>query len=167
MARKVFFSFHFQEDHWRAGQVRNIGTIEGSKPLQDNDWEQLKRRGDYAIKNWIDDQLRGTSCVVVLIGNQTATRKWIQYEIRKGWELGKGVMGIYIHKLLNQFQMSTYGGSSPFNQIYVSTRWGAIDLGRIVPLHDPPYYESTLAYRYIEANIETWVEEAIKLRGSY
>lgn len=32
MARKVFFSFHYQPDNWRVSQVRNIGVIEGNQP---------------------------------------------------------------------------------------------------------------------------------------
>lgn len=167
MARKVFFSFHFQEDCWRTGQVRNIGTIEGNKPIRDNDWEEVKRKGDNAIKNWIDNQLYGTSCIVVLIGNQTSTRKWVQYEIRRGWELGKGIMGVYIHNLLDQNRRSTYVGSSPFNQIYTYTKKGYINLGSIIPLHNPPYQDSKYVYWNIEANIESWVEEAIKLRVFY
>ena len=27
MKRKVFYSFHFDNDNWRAGQVRNMGVV--------------------------------------------------------------------------------------------------------------------------------------------
>jgi hypothetical protein len=37
---KVFFSFHFDLDHWRASQVRNMGLLEGNAELSDNDWSQ-------------------------------------------------------------------------------------------------------------------------------
>ena len=30
MARRVFYSFHYQPDNWRAAMVRNIGSIEGN-----------------------------------------------------------------------------------------------------------------------------------------
>ena len=43
------------------------------------------------------------SCVVVLIGSETASRKWVQYEIEQGWKRGKGVVGIYIHNLKDRF----------------------------------------------------------------
>ena len=36
MIRKVFFSFHYKRDNWRAAQVRNIGVIEGNKTVSDN-----------------------------------------------------------------------------------------------------------------------------------
>lgn len=101
MARKVFYSFHYNNDSWRTSQVRNIGVIEGNRPAPDNDWETVKKGGDPAIKRWIDDQMYGRSCTVVLVGSETAGRKWIEYEIRKSWEEGMGVVGIRIHNLKN------------------------------------------------------------------
>src|SRR6185312_14133538 len=101
MARRVFYSFHFRNDHWRTGQVRNIGIVEGNCEVTDHKWEEVKKGGDKAIQKWIDDNLYGRSCTIVLIGNQTAGRKWINYEIEKSWNDGKGVLGIYIHGLKN------------------------------------------------------------------
>lgn len=56
MARRVFFSFHFAKDAWRAAQVRNMGVVEGNKPLSDNEWEKVKKGGEQAIKKWINEQ---------------------------------------------------------------------------------------------------------------
>jgi hypothetical protein len=80
MARKVFYSFHYQPDCVRASQVRNIGIVEGNSPASDNDWESVARGGDSAIQNWIDNQLSGRTCTIVLIGKDTAGRKWIDYD---------------------------------------------------------------------------------------
>ena len=91
MARRVFFSFHYEADNWRTSQVRNIGVVEGNRPVTDNKWEEIKRGGAKAIQNWIDGQLTGKSCTIVLIGAATAGRKWIKYEIEKSWNDGKGV----------------------------------------------------------------------------
>ena len=71
MARKVFYSFHYVPDNWRVSQVRNIGAIEDNKPAKDNDWETITKGGDKAIEKWIDNQMSGRSCVVVLIGSGT------------------------------------------------------------------------------------------------
>jgi hypothetical protein len=32
-------------------------------------WEEVKKKGNDAIEKWIDDQLKGTSVTVVLIGS--------------------------------------------------------------------------------------------------
>ncbi len=102
MARRVFYSFHYKPDCWRAAQVRNMGVIEGNTPVSDNDWEAVKKGGDKAIKAWIAGQLHGRSCTVVLVGEKTAARKWIKYEIEASWNAGKGVVGICIHNLVLQ-----------------------------------------------------------------
>ncbi|MCX6832968.1 MAG: TIR domain-containing protein, partial [candidate division Zixibacteria bacterium] len=68
MARRVFYSFHYKPDSWRASQVRNIGAIEGNLSVSDNDWENITKGGDAKIQQWIDDQLVGRSCTIVLTG---------------------------------------------------------------------------------------------------
>lgn len=72
--RRTFFSFHYKPDNWRAGQVRNMGVVEGNEPVSDNDWEEVTESGDDAIKEWIDAQMKGRSCAIVLIGSRTAGR---------------------------------------------------------------------------------------------
>lgn len=52
-----------------------------------------------AIKKWINDNMDYRSCVVVLVGEETANRYWVKYEIKKAWNDGKGLLGIYIHNL--------------------------------------------------------------------
>ena len=74
--RQVFFSFHYSNDNWRAAQVRKIGCIDNSSSILDNDWEKVKEKDEYRIKEWIDEQLKKRSCSVVLIGEKTANRKW-------------------------------------------------------------------------------------------
>ena len=65
MARRVFYTFHYEPDCARAARVRNMGVVEGNKPATDNDWERITNGGDKAIQRWIDDQLYGKSCNVV------------------------------------------------------------------------------------------------------
>ena len=85
MARNAFYSFHYKPDNARASQIRNMGVVDGNKPAADNDWETITRGGDEAIERWIIDQLKGRSCAIVLIGQNTAGRKWINYEISTAW----------------------------------------------------------------------------------
>lgn len=160
MKRKTFFSFHFVNDSWRASQVRNIGIVEGNEPVSDNDWEEVKKKGDKAIENWIDNQLKGKSCTIVLIGAETANRKWIKYEIKKSWELGKGVVGIKIHNLKDQKGNQSDEGKNPFEQFTID----GVNMSKIVKTYNPPYKTSTNVYDHIKNNIADWVEEAIKIR---
>jgi hypothetical protein len=163
MARQVFYSLHFDNDNWRASQVRNIGIIEGNRPAPDNDWESIKKAGDRAIQNWIDDQLHYRSCTIVLVGSATAGRKWINYEIEKSWKEKMGVVGINIHNLKDRNGYQSNQGNSPFNGIYVND----ISLSNVLQVYNPPYWDSKDVYNHIASNISNWVDEAIKIRNKY
>ena len=165
MARRVFFSFHYEADNWRTSQVRNIGMVDGNRPVTDNKWEEIKRGGAKAIQDWIDGQLTGKSCTIVLIGAKTAGRKWIEYEIEKSWNDGKGVLGIYIHNLLDSDGEKSTKGRNPFTDFTIKR--DSKKLSSIVKAYDPPYSKSTSVYNHISTNIADWVEEAISIRDNY
>ncbi|MFP7753460.1 TIR domain-containing protein [Thermodesulfobacteriota bacterium B35] len=163
MARRAFYSFHYKPDNWRASQVRNMGVIEGNKPATDNDWETIKRGGDTAIKRWINGQLQGKSVAIVLIGENTAGRKWIKYEIEKAWNDGKGLLGIYIHNLKDKDGKQSSKGRNPFDDFNIN----GVSLAKIVKAYDPPYSTSTNVYSHIKENLSDWIEKAIEIRGNY
>ena len=157
--RQIFYSFHYQNDYWRSMQVRNIGAIEGNKPVSHNDWEEVKKGGDSDIKEWINGQLKHRSCTIVLIGEDTAGRKWINYEIEKSWDDGKGVFGIYIHNLKHSDGKKSSKGSNPFEDLP-----NRGDLSSKISCYNPSSTDSQDVYEWIEDNIEKWVEKAIDAR---
>lgn len=153
MTRKVFYSFHFDNDNWRAGQVRNIGAVEGDKPVNGNKWEDVKSKNDSVIETWIDDNLKDKSCLVVLIGEKTSERKWVLYEIERAWKLGKAVCGVYIHKLEDSNGDQSSKGVNP--------------LSNFIPVFESSYSSSKYVYDDIKNNIADLVEKAIKVRSKY
>lgn len=163
MARKVFYSFHYQPDNWRASQVRNMGIVEGNSPATDNAWEAVEQGGDAGIKNWIDDQMVGRSCAVILIGNKTAGRKWIKYEIEKAWNDRKGVLGIYVHNLKDSTGSLAIKGVNPFDDFTVGN--AGKKLSEVLKVYDPPFATSTSVYRHINDNLAEWIEKAIEIRS--
>jgi hypothetical protein len=165
MARKVLFSFHYKPDNWRVSQVRNAGVVEGNNAVSDNDWETIVGGGDTEIEKWIEKQMSGRSCAVVLIGNQTAGRKWIEHEIVKAWNGSKGVVGVYIHNLKNSRSEQTTKGANPFDS--VTLKQGTVKLSSVVKAYDPPYTTSTYVYDHIKEKLEGWVDEAVKIRSDY
>lgn len=101
MARRVFFSFKYK-DVSRAMVVRNSWVTQGREAagfIDAADFEKLKRQGDAAIKNWIDNQLKGTSVTVVLVGKETCGSRWVKYEIEKSIAIGNGLLGIDVSKI--------------------------------------------------------------------
>ncbi|MFJ8132523.1 TIR domain-containing protein [Streptomyces hydrogenans] len=165
VARRVFFSFRYDLDNWRVQTVKNIGRVEGQSLLTSNQWEDVARNGDAAIQRWIDGQMVGKSCDIVLIGSQTAGRRWVEYEFRKAWSEGKGVVGIHIHQLLDRNRQSTTKGKNPFSGFTLSN--GNVSFDQVVRTYDPVGYNSASAYASITSNIESWVEEAIEIRSRW
>lgn len=163
--RKVFYSFHFVNDFWRTQQVRNIGVIEGEAPVSKNDWEEVKKKGDASIEKWIEDHLSGKSCLVVLIGSETANRPWIKHEIKRAWALGKGVVGVRIHGLKDQESKQGTAGGNPFSAFTLCD--GKVQMDKVVEVYNPPYTVSTDVYDHIASNIEGWIEKAIKIRSEF
>ena len=159
MKRPAFFSFHFDNDIWRANQVRNIGVVDGNQPVSGNEWEAIKRGGDRAIMNWIEGQFKYKQILIVLIGSETASRPWVLYEIRRAWELGKPLMGIRINALENEFGRQSREGQNPFEKIWLNN--GTL-MSQWVPVFTPnPYGTSRDAYNDIRINMGDWVESAI------
>lgn len=163
--RQIFYSFHYKPDCWRASMIRNIGAIEGNKPAPDNDWETIIKNGDEAIKKWICEQMKYRSCTVVLAGNKTANRKWINHEIVKSWDNGMGVVGIYIHGIKNSQGYISNKGSNPFD--YITHGDTKNKLSTIVKCYNPVGSNSKERYDWISRNISAIVEEAIKIRNNH
>jgi hypothetical protein len=156
--RKIFYSFHYDNDVFRVQQIRNIGALEENKPVSANEWEQIKRGGDAAIKRWIDLNMEYKTCLVVLIGSETASRKWVKYEIEKAWNDNRGVLGVYIHNINCMRSGTCYKGPNPFDIIYFKD---GSKLSSVVKTYNPNPYN---AYIDIANNLEHWIEEAIANR---
>ncbi|MEL7110845.1 MAG: TIR domain-containing protein, partial [Pseudomonadota bacterium] len=122
-----------------------------------------RKQSDQAIAQWINAELSGRSCVVVLIGAQTAGRKWIDYEIKRGWAEKKGVVGIYIHNLYDRHNRTTVKGNNPFSGFDLGGR----PLDQIVKTYDPSGWDSSGVYRNISENLDDWIDEAIRIRSKY
>jgi len=162
--RQVFYSFHYKPDSWRVSQVRNIGVIEGNKPAPDNDWESIVNAGEQKIKNWIKEQMKGRSCTIVLVGENTAGRKWINHEIVESWNAGMGVVGIYIHGLKNKEEYISNQGKNPFDKITYGN--DGKKLSAVVKCYNPAGSNSKERYAWISKYISDAVEEAIRIRNS-
>lgn len=154
---KAFYSFHFGKDVFRAGQVRNIGAVEGDQVVDDNSWEQVKKKGDEGIKNWIDSQMKSCDVVIVLVGEETASRKWVDYEIRAAWNSGKPLFGIRINGLKSIDGKTSVSGANPFEAIGLQN---GNKLSSLVSLHNPSGVTSQDVYANIGANIKTWIKNA-------
>lgn len=160
MARKVFFSFHYENDIVRANQVRNswVTKDESSGFVDKAEFEKVEQGGETAIKRWIDAQLSGTSVTVVLIGSETSSRDYVKYELQQSYKKGNGLLGIYIHQCKNWDGKTSAKGSNHFGEI------GKDKDGKAV------YFSSSYTcYDWIDdsgfKNLDGWIETAAKNAG--
>lgn len=145
MARRVFFSFEYG-DVFRVNVVRNSDVtkgIEKSGYIDAAAYEEVKKKGDAAIKAWIDGELTGTTVTIVLVGADTCSSKWVTYEIDQSIARGNGLLGIDISQI-NDINKKTTTCCGEIPKGYPFYRWYG-DKG----------YE----------NLGTWIEAAAKAAG--
>lgn len=147
----VFYSFYYQEDNWRVHQIMEMGVVEGQQLLVPQKWESVKKDGDRAIRNWIDNEMKYKSAVIVLNGTYTAGRPWVQYEIRRAWEIKKPLLSIDINGLKDREGNTAPRGKDPFSCI---GDWKTV----FIPKHqfDGP---SEQIYGKIKENLQTWAKQ--------
>jgi hypothetical protein len=147
MARRAFFSFHYDRDVWRANVVRKSWVTQDRKAggfFDASIWEEAKKKGDAAIKKMIDDALVGTSVTAVLIGAKTASRTYVQYEIDESVERGNGLLGVRINLIEDEDGDTDDSGDNPLPRKYPVYGW----------FKDKGY-----------ENFGDWVEDAAKAAG--
>jgi len=142
MARRVFFSFHYDRDVRRVVQIRNSWVIrpgDETQPFFDKaEFEEAKKRAG-GIQNWIDEQMKHTSVTVVLYGAETYEREWVRYEIKRSYDLRKGLLAIDLYGVkdpqkgldvrgrnpLEYWEINRNGRQVPLSQIYQSYNWAS------------------------------------------
>ncbi|WP_394708036.1 TIR domain-containing protein [uncultured Desulfosarcina sp.] len=95
------------------------------------------------------------SCVVVLIGEETANRPWVAYEIEKAWNDGKGLLGVYIQNFICPNTGKCNKGPDLFDQFSFND---GKKLSSLVKCYNPSRPD---AYNDIKNNLEDWIEVAI------
>lgn len=118
MAKRVFFSFHYQDViDFRANVVRNHWLTKKDRKdagfFDASIWEDAKKESDLALKRLINKEIQNTSVTAVLIGSQTFNRRWVSYEIIKSFEKGNKIVGVHINSIKGKDQKSKNKGPNP------------------------------------------------------
>lgn len=176
MARRVFFSFHYERDVWRANVVRNSWVTKPDREaagfIDAAEFEKMKKQGDLAVKRWINSQINGTSVTAVLIGYETYLRRWVRYEIIKNFDKGNGLLGIYIHNIKDKDGYTDYKGENPFEYVGVyidengKAEYRELKNGKWIRFMDYPDCSLSFNEKYwtgkvytFKANLYDWVND--------
>jgi hypothetical protein len=157
MARRVFFSFHYDRDVRRIQQVRNSWVVRQrgeSPPFYDAaDFEEAKRRAG-GIQKWIDGQLRGCSVTAVLFGRETFARPWVNYELEESHRRGMGILAIDIHNVKDPLSGAESAGPNPLEYLSAGDRRYSMMYRSYDWVRDDGYN-----------NIAIWIERAAAAAG--
>ena len=137
MAKKVFFSFHYQDViDFRANVVRNHWLTKPDRQsagfFDSSIWEDAKKTSDLALKRLINSGLKNTSNTCILVGSETFNRRWVSYEIMKSLEVGNHIFCVHINSIKGKDQKTKPLGENPLYYLGVSFS----DDGKKVNLHD-------------------------------
>ena len=164
MAKRVFFSFHYERDNWRSSIVRNSDvTKEDSVFIDAVAWEEIKKKTKKEIEKWILDQMKGTSTTLVLIGKETTERDWVRFEIIESRKKGNAIIGIRIHNIKDKDGNKDLEGSLDFGVIDVDANGNELSFENLYPIYD---WINDNGYE----NLEKWInkhEEASQKRNKH
>lgn len=126
MAKKVFFSFHYQDViDFRANVVRNHGSFMLTKDdagfYDSSMWEEAKKESDLALKRLINGALKNTSNTCILVGTETFNRRWVDYEIFKSLEKGNYIFAIHINSIKGKDEKTKKLGNNPLDYLGYAT----------------------------------------------
>lgn len=96
---KIYYSYDFDNDAARVRPITELDVVRSDKPISREEWKQIKLGGVGTIKKWINNNMLFCSCLVVLVGEATANRPLINYEIKRAWKNNIDVFGINIDNL--------------------------------------------------------------------
>jgi hypothetical protein len=155
MPRRVFFSFNYERDFWRASIVRDSWIDQEKQAIgfwEKALWQEAHRRGDEIVKKMILRELENTSVTVVLIGADTGNNPWVNLAIIESYKRNHGLMGVYIDKITDSRGNTEKHGDNPFDFIYINNPDGTV-------IHFSKLY---LTYDYMDQNgfldFGKWVE---------
>jgi hypothetical protein len=124
MARRVFFSFHYQDViDFRANVVRQSWVTKPDREVAGyfdaSLWEESRKKGEDSLMRLINDGLDRTSITAVLIGSETYARPWVRYEVLKSVERGNRLLGVHINKVPCKNKQIKQHGPDPFAYLAV------------------------------------------------
>ncbi len=125
MAKRVFFSFHYDDvKDFRANVVRQHWVTKPNREaagfFDASIWESNKKSGSVALKRLINGGLENTSTTCVLIGSGTYLRPWVRYELLKSLKKGNNIVGIHINSIKCKKGLTKLNGPNPLEYLAVS-----------------------------------------------
>lgn len=155
----IFISHHSADDP-QVQALKNRLVSQGYNVYNysiDSKKYQDRRPSDAAITRLLRMQIRRSQTVVVLLGPDTANRKWVNYEIRQAHRQRKRIIGVYRHGLKDKVELPSplrkYGsGNFGWNSV---ERIGKAISGESLPNETPEGGVAEPAYSIMRIKCNT------------
>jgi MTH538 TIR-like domain (DUF1863) len=131
VARRTFFSFHYIADVQRAEIVKNSWVTQDRKDagfFNSSAFEKAERTNPDTLKTFLNREMEGASVVCVLVGKDTASRRWVSYEIQRGIWDQRGILAVRIHTISHFTKGTTIAGSNPLDLLGVHVEQSKLHL---------------------------------------
>ena len=139
MPIRVFFSFDYTDDLWRASVVRNHWIAEPSLAVG-GFWDPRFTVGPVpsapTLEQFVDEQVQAADVTAVLIGARTGSCDHVLHAIRRSAQTGRGLLGIYIDQCKNRYGSASARGRNPFDRVVVERDGQEVSMADSVPLYD-------------------------------
>ena len=147
-SKNIFISHHGADDKQLQDLKKRIKD-KGFDPRNssvDSTKHQARRPSDAVIARYLKRCIKWAGTFICLIGEDTHSRPWVNYEIKQAHIQGKPIVGIYKHGCSNSVELpeafKKYGGSPiGWNSL---DKLGDILDGKIPPPENPDGTESKL-----------------------
>jgi hypothetical protein len=155
---RVFFSFDFTEDLWRASVVRNRWIADPSLSgggFWDPRFASEHPPSGADLEQFVEDQIQQSDLTVVLIGRRTSSCPHVLHAISRSAELGHGLLGIHVEQCKDRYGSPGVRGRNPLHDMIVNQDGREVPLSDLVPIHDWVDEDGF-------TNLPDWVDEAME-----
>lgn len=155
MARKTFFSFHYKPDVQRAQVVRKSQYFKDHEEAGFYDasaFEKTKSENPDSLKRFLRKEIQGTSVICVLIGAETASRRWVRFEIMQALRDARGLVGVRIHSIADFDGKTVSAGDNPFDLLGIYRKDDTLQLIERKTVNDQWTYSADFG----KEKLETW-----------
>ena len=133
MSTSNIFISHYGKDDGHVQslkqRLKNQGYDVRNFSVDSTNHKDGRKPSDAVVQRLLDMRIKWSSTFICLIGPDTHTRKWVNYEIRLAHLQGKRIVGVYTHGSNNSVELpEAYKkyGSPPIG-------WNSVDkLGEII-----------------------------------
>jgi hypothetical protein len=129
MARRVFFSFHYNKDVQRSEVVKKSQFLKDKQLagfFDSSAMEEAKRKDRDSLRRFLKKEMEGSSVVCVLVGEETANRPWVRFEILQGLMDARGIIGVRVHTIAGFDRKTTNPGPNPFELLGVYCKGNSV-----------------------------------------